>query len=102
MKIPAAIDAAVARLRPVLMTTLATSLGALPIALAIASAGKSKSSGTPRPEDNAAAEAISALTNLGYQPSQAAQAVAVAMGELGDGADTAKLIRRGLKELGTR
>ncbi len=41
-KIPAAIDAAVARLRPILMTTLATSLGALPIALAIGSAGKSR------------------------------------------------------------
>jgi multidrug efflux pump subunit AcrB len=42
MKIPAAIDAAVARLRPILMTTLATTLGALPIALAIGSAGKSR------------------------------------------------------------
>ncbi len=41
-KIPAAINAAVARLRPILMTTLATSLGALPIALAIGSAGKSR------------------------------------------------------------
>lgn len=41
-KIPAAIDAAVARLRPVLMTTLATSLGALPIAMAIGSAGTSR------------------------------------------------------------
>ena len=41
-KIPAAIDAAVARLRPVLMTTLATTLGALPIAMAIGSAGKSR------------------------------------------------------------
>jgi multidrug efflux pump len=41
-KIPAAIDAAVARLRPILMTTLATSLGALPIALAFGSAGKSR------------------------------------------------------------
>ncbi|HLF63557.1 MAG TPA: efflux RND transporter permease subunit [Saprospiraceae bacterium] len=41
-KIPAAIDAAVARLRPILMTTLATSLGALPIALAIGSAGRSR------------------------------------------------------------
>lgn len=51
------------------------------------------------PEGNAAAEAISALTNLGYQPVQASAAVAVAMKELGDAADTAKLIRRGLKEL---
>ena len=51
------------------------------------------------PANNAAAEAISALTNLGYQPMQASQAVAVAMQELGDGADTAKLIRRGLREL---
>jgi len=41
-KVPAAIDAAVARLRPILMTTLATTLGALPIALAIGSAGKSR------------------------------------------------------------
>lgn len=42
LKIPAAIDAAVARLRPILMTTLATTLGALPIAMAIGSAGKSR------------------------------------------------------------
>jgi holliday junction DNA helicase RuvA len=50
-------------------------------------------------EDSATAEAISALTNLGYQPAQASQAVAAAMAELGEAADTAKLIRRGLKEL---
>lgn len=47
----------------------------------------------------ASAEAISALINLGYNPAQASMAVAVAAKELGDGADTAKLIRRGLKEL---
>ncbi len=47
----------------------------------------------------AAAEAISALTNLGYQPAQASQAIAIAMRDLGNDADTAKLIRRGLKEL---
>jgi multidrug efflux pump len=41
-KLPAAIDAAVARMRPIIMTTLATTLGALPIALAIGSAGKSR------------------------------------------------------------
>lgn len=50
-------------------------------------------------EGLAAAEAISALTNLGYNPAQAAAAVAAAMKELGADADTAKLIRRGLKEL---
>jgi Holliday junction DNA helicase RuvA len=48
---------------------------------------------------HAAAEAISALTNLGYNPSQASAAVAAAMKELGEGADTAKLIKRGLREL---
>lgn len=41
-KLAAAVEAAVARLRPILMTTLATTLGALPIALAIGSAGKSR------------------------------------------------------------
>ena len=51
------------------------------------------------PGNNAAAEAISALTNLGYQPGQASHAIAAAMAELGEGADTAALIRRGLKEL---
>jgi len=41
-KTPAALEAAVARLRPILMTTLATTLGALPIAMAIGSAGTSR------------------------------------------------------------
>jgi len=47
----------------------------------------------------AAAEAVSALTNLGYQPAQAGQAVAAARQALGHDADTAALIRGGLKEL---
>jgi Holliday junction DNA helicase RuvA len=55
-------------------------------------------SGAP-PQGNAAAEAMSALSNLGYQPAQASAAIAAAMKELGEGADTPKLIRRGLKEL---
>jgi Holliday junction DNA helicase RuvA len=55
--------------------------------------------GSAPQRDDAVAEAISALTNLGYLPAQASQAVAAAIGELGEGADTPKLIRRGLKEL---
>ncbi len=50
-------------------------------------------------EGLAAAEAISALSNLGYNPGQASAAVAAALKDLGAGADTAQLIRRGLKEL---
>ena len=50
-------------------------------------------------EGMAAAEAISALSNLGYNPGQASAAVAAALKELGATADTAQLIRRGLKEL---
>ncbi|MBV1694871.1 MAG: Holliday junction branch migration protein RuvA [Hyphomicrobiales bacterium] len=58
-----------------------------------------KGGSAPVPENNVAAEAISALTNLGYQPLQASQAVAAAMQDLGADADVAKVIRRGLKEL---
>jgi len=50
-------------------------------------------------EGMAAAEAISALSNLGYNPGQASAAVAAALKDLGTAADTAQLIRRGLKEL---
>jgi Holliday junction DNA helicase RuvA len=61
--------------------------------------------GAPAPGQNitssslAFAEALSALTNLGYNPAQASAAVATASKELGQGADTAGLIKRGLKEL---
>jgi Holliday junction DNA helicase RuvA len=45
------------------------------------------------------ADAVSALTNLGYSRDQAATAVAAALKEAGEEADSAKLIRLGLKEL---
>ncbi|MCD2179941.1 Holliday junction branch migration protein RuvA [Rhizobium sp. C1] len=45
------------------------------------------------------ADAVSALTNLGYSRDQAANAVAAALRNGGEGADSAKLIRLGLKEL---
>jgi Holliday junction DNA helicase RuvA len=44
-------------------------------------------------------DAVSALVNLGYGQPQAAAAVAAATRQVGEGADTAALIRQGLKEL---
>jgi holliday junction DNA helicase RuvA len=44
-------------------------------------------------------DAVSALTNLGYSRDQAANAVAAALKTAGEGADSARLIRLGLKEL---
>lgn len=52
-------------------------------------------------EASAAREAISALVNLGYARPRAATAVAASLKVLGEGAETASLIRRGLKELAT-
>ena len=45
------------------------------------------------------ADAVSALTNLGYSRDIAANAVAAALKSAGEGADSARLIRLGLKEL---
>lgn len=45
------------------------------------------------------ADAVSALVNLGYSRDMAANAVAAAMKTAGEGADSARLIRFGLKEL---
>ena len=44
-------------------------------------------------------DAVSALTNLGYSRDQAANAIAAALKNGGEEADSAKLIRLGLKEL---
>lgn len=44
-------------------------------------------------------DAVSALTNLGYSRDQAANAIAAALKTAGEGADSARLIRFGLKEL---
>jgi holliday junction DNA helicase RuvA len=44
-------------------------------------------------------DAVSALINLGYGQPQAASAIAAAARSAGEGADTARLIRLGLKEL---
>jgi hypothetical protein len=51
----------------------------------------------PRP--TAAADAVSALVNLGYGQAQAGAAVSAAMRKAGDDQPTEKLIRLALKEL---
>lgn len=53
----------------------------------------------PVPAAPAAADAVSALTNLGYAHAQAAAAVASAVRKTGERSETAELIRLGLKEL---
>ncbi|MFA6220059.1 MAG: Holliday junction branch migration protein RuvA [Erythrobacter sp.] len=47
--------------------------------------------------DRSSADAVSALENLGFKPAVAARAVALAQGELGDGASEGELIRVALK-----
>jgi len=52
-----------------------------------------------QPGTAAAADAVSALTNLGYAQGQASAAIAAAAQKAGTSAGTAELIRLGLKEL---
>ena len=58
-------------------------------------AGALEEKRAPRP----VMDAVSALVNLGYGQPQAAAAIAAAARHAGEGADTAMLIRQGLKEL---
>ncbi|HYM31017.1 MAG TPA: Holliday junction branch migration protein RuvA [Candidatus Cybelea sp.] len=55
--------------------------------------------GGPPPVAGSAADAVSALVNLGYRRTEAFSAIAKASRELGDGAGVEALIRSGLKEL---
>ncbi|GJD57254.1 Holliday junction branch migration protein RuvA [Methylobacterium dankookense] len=67
-----------------------------PLDPALASlAGMAEERGAPGP----VADAVSALTNLGYPQTQAAVAVAAALKAAGEGAEAKVLIRLGLKEL---
>jgi Holliday junction DNA helicase RuvA len=58
--------------------------------------------GAPAPDlgTSAAADAVSALANLGYAPAQASAAITAAAQAAGAEAKTEELIRLGLKELG--
>ena len=62
--------------------------GALPTVAGVVSAA---------PPDSVSADAISALQNLGFKPAVAANAVAIAKGELGEGAGLNDLVRVALR-----
>ena len=62
--------------------------------------GGSAAGGTAAPKGRASADAVSALENLGFKPAVAAQAVARAVEELGEGAGESDLIRVALKRAG--
>lgn len=61
-------------------------------------AGVTGAAGGAVPKGAASKDAISALENLGFKPAIAAQAVAAAVAELGDGASEGNLIRVALKK----
>ena len=53
------------------------------------------------PRSSSVTDAVSALVNLGYGQTQAAQSVSAALKKAGDDQPTEKLIRLALKELAT-
>jgi holliday junction DNA helicase RuvA len=66
---------------------------------ALVAGSRSGSGGTAAAGPSPVMDAISALSNLGYNPSDASAAIAAAVKKAGDSARTEELIRLGLKEL---
>jgi holliday junction DNA helicase RuvA len=84
------------RLAARIVNELRDKVGGLATAAPLPSAGTS----APIAEQGAAADAVSALVNLGYRRAEAFGAVAAAARRLGDEAALDALIRAGLQELG--
>ncbi|MEO1043878.1 MAG: Holliday junction branch migration protein RuvA [Pseudomonadota bacterium] len=62
--------------------------------------GSGASGVAPAPAGSASADAVSALSNLGFKPAEAARAVAKAEAELGDDTDLDALVKLALKKVG--
>jgi Holliday junction DNA helicase RuvA len=86
-------DGVGARLAARIVNELRDKVGSVPAASVPAVASPAEGS------DGPAADAVSALVNLGYRRSEAYVAVAAAAQRLGSGADAGALIRAGLQEL---
>jgi len=78
-----------------MITELKSKVGALASSNLSTSFGSDETGAGQQP--TAAADAISALANLGYGRGEAVTAVAAALKQLGEGADSASLIRVGLQ-----
>ena len=81
-----------AKLAVRLLTELREKAGAMPVGTAFAPV-------MPLPDGGVAADALSALVNLGYRRPEALSAVARAVARLGEDAALDQMIREGLKEL---
>jgi Holliday junction DNA helicase RuvA len=60
--------------------------------------GLAGAAGAPTPRGGAAADALSALANLGFKPAEASAAVSAAQDELGEGAGLDALVRLALRK----
>ena len=70
-----------------------------PVGLAVSNSAGREAAGVAGGGTSVAADAVSALTNLGYQSTDAAQAVAKVFASAGEAATVEELIRLSLKEL---
>ena len=61
-----------------------------------------ETAGAPAPREGAAADALSALANLGFKPAEASAAVAAAAADLGPDATLDALVRLALRKAGAR
>lgn len=77
-----------------LMTELKDKAGALEMIAPVATGDATHAGDTPSVQD-----AVAALMNLGYGRAQAINAIAASRASLGENAEAAALIRRGLREL---
>lgn len=87
-----------AKLAGRIASELKDKVGAIALGPVMPGAAKASAAATGGPTS----DAVSALVNLGYSPSEALRAVSQAVGQLGPEADVAALIRGGLAELAPR